>query len=401
MRVSKQVRCAKFRCKDVVHDGYLVPNLDLAPREVRIVLISESAPSDAADWYYAKGEPLFQATTVQAFQDAGARISSFRDVLGLGVYLTTAVKCRKQAYGIQTATVEECSRLLEKELALFPDVKAWLLMGDVAIKAVNFIARRGGEGRVVPAGSYMCDRQNFGPVDISQDAAAASVGVHRQCRFVPNPTPVSAAPITYYDTLAATQAAEDRATAAAQAQRDLAAAQALFDAQQADAAAAQAQAARDAQAQAAAAQAAAEEYRRIQKEIQDQATAVAARIAALAAQQSGREAAIQAATQVGMSQAQSQAIGDEYAKTASYGVAAQAAASEAINQASYQGALSAITQSATGTGGAAPKSGFDALLAGFDLKTMLIVGSALGVGLLVFGVPGQKKGAARRRRRGH
>jgi len=160
MRVSKQVRCAKFRCKDVVHDGYLVPNLDLAPREVRIVLISESAPSDAADWYYAKGEPLFQATTVQAFQDAGARISSFRDVLGLGVYLTTAVKCRKQAYGIQTATVEECSRLLEKELTLFPDVKAWLLMGDVAIKAVNFIAKRGGEGRVVPAGStYKIRRQ--------------------------------------------------------------------------------------------------------------------------------------------------------------------------------------------------------------------------------------------------
>jgi uracil-DNA glycosylase len=38
-------------------------------------------------------------------------------------------------------------------LALFPQVKALLLMGDVAIQAVNAIARRAGEARPVPAGS--------------------------------------------------------------------------------------------------------------------------------------------------------------------------------------------------------------------------------------------------------
>jgi uracil-DNA glycosylase len=43
--------------------------------------------------------------------------------------------------------------LLEKEIALFPNVKVYLLMGDVAIKAVNMIARRSGEPRVIPAGS--------------------------------------------------------------------------------------------------------------------------------------------------------------------------------------------------------------------------------------------------------
>ena len=35
----------------------------------------------------------------------------------------------------------------------FPNVKAYLLMGDVAIKALNYIARRAGEPRVIPAGS--------------------------------------------------------------------------------------------------------------------------------------------------------------------------------------------------------------------------------------------------------
>jgi uracil-DNA glycosylase len=69
------------------------------------------------------------------------------------VYLTTAVKCGKTGYGIQAGTVKACSFILERELALFPDVQAFLLMGDVAIKAVNYIAQRAGEGRVIPAGS--------------------------------------------------------------------------------------------------------------------------------------------------------------------------------------------------------------------------------------------------------
>jgi uracil-DNA glycosylase len=36
---------------------------------------------------------------------------------------------------------------------LFPNVRAYLLMGDVAIKAVNAIAKRAGQPRAIPAGS--------------------------------------------------------------------------------------------------------------------------------------------------------------------------------------------------------------------------------------------------------
>lgn len=88
-----------------------------------------------------------------AFQDAGAAVESVQDILDLGVYLTTAVKCGKTGYGIQAGAIVECSRILEQELALFPNVQAYLLMGDVAIKAVNAIAKRAGQGRVIPAGS--------------------------------------------------------------------------------------------------------------------------------------------------------------------------------------------------------------------------------------------------------
>jgi len=163
MRVSEYVGCIQFPCADVKHECYVVPDVDVRPQDVSIVMISEAAPASPADYYYAGGDAVFQQTTVQAFNDAGAAVTSIHDILGLGVYLTTAVKCGKTGYGIKAATIEECSRILERELALFPSVKVFLLMGDVAIKAINYIARRAGEGRVIPAGSTykIRDREYF------------------------------------------------------------------------------------------------------------------------------------------------------------------------------------------------------------------------------------------------
>jgi uracil-DNA glycosylase len=153
VRVNQQFGCKDFPCADVRHECYILPTIDLDPRDVSIVLISEAAPADPGDYYYASGDPLFQQTTVQAFNDAGVDVSSLKDILSLGVYLTTAVKCGKTGYGIRAGTIKECSLILERELALFPEVKAFLLMGDVAIKAINYISKRAGEGRVIPAGS--------------------------------------------------------------------------------------------------------------------------------------------------------------------------------------------------------------------------------------------------------
>jgi len=153
MQVSQFIGCEGFPCADVRHECYIIPGIDVKPDEISIVMVSEAAPANPGDYYYAEGDSLFQQTTVQAFSDAGAVVSSIQDILNLGVYLTTAVKCGKTGYGIKTSTIKECSLILEKELALFPDVKVFMLMGDVAIKAINDIARRVGEGRVIPAGS--------------------------------------------------------------------------------------------------------------------------------------------------------------------------------------------------------------------------------------------------------
>lgn len=162
MRVNKCVECTKFPCAEVKHECYVIPNIEVKPREVSLIMISEAAPENPRDYYYAKGDSLFQKTTVQAFNDAGAEVKTMRDLLDMGVYLTTAVKCGKTGYGIKAGTIEECSHILEKELALFPNVEVFMLMGDVAIKAINYIAKRAGEGRVIPAGStYKIRRQKY------------------------------------------------------------------------------------------------------------------------------------------------------------------------------------------------------------------------------------------------
>jgi uracil-DNA glycosylase len=153
MRIHECIACRNFPCQDVKHDRYNIPAVDLVPQQIRLVLISEAAPDDPADGYYASGTPSFAQTTLQAFNAAGAEVQSIQDLLDRGVYLTTAIKCGKTGYGIETATINECSKILEQELALFPNVCAFLLMGDVAIRAVNTIARRQGQVRVIPAGS--------------------------------------------------------------------------------------------------------------------------------------------------------------------------------------------------------------------------------------------------------
>ena len=157
MRPSDVISCIDFPCEDVNHGAYAVPGLDLDSDQVSIVLISEAAPEDPANYYYAAGGPqagsLFERTTVLAFQDAGADVTSLQDLLDRGVYFTTAVKCAKTGYTMKAATLKACSEILERELALFPNVQAYLLMGDAAIRAVNDIARRNREPRVIPAGA--------------------------------------------------------------------------------------------------------------------------------------------------------------------------------------------------------------------------------------------------------
>lgn len=153
MRVDDFIQCNDFPCGDVKHVSCVVPYLDFDPEKIFALMISEASPDDLSDYYYADGDPLFQQTTILAFNDAGVAVSSIPDMVKMGVYLTTAVKCGKTGYGIKAGTIKACSHLMELEIALFPIVKVMFLMGDVAIKSINYIAKRHGDKRPIPAGS--------------------------------------------------------------------------------------------------------------------------------------------------------------------------------------------------------------------------------------------------------
>jgi uracil-DNA glycosylase len=153
MRISDYIQCIDFPCVDARQESYFIPNLDLDPASIKLLLISETAATSLMDNYYTTRSALFARTTLQAFQEAGLMVGSVQDLLSRGIYLTTAVKCGKNDYAVATSTITHCSSLLEREIELFPNLKAILLMGDVAIKAINTIARRHSEPRVIPAGS--------------------------------------------------------------------------------------------------------------------------------------------------------------------------------------------------------------------------------------------------------
>lgn len=142
-----------FPCLDVNKDRYVVPSIEVEPEKINTLMISEAPPQDPKDYFYAQNNPSYFQTTAQAFSDAGISVSSMEDVLNLGVYITTAIKCGKTGYSITSKTVENCSDILGREMKLFPNIKSILLMGDTAIKAMNYITRRNIGKRIIPSGS--------------------------------------------------------------------------------------------------------------------------------------------------------------------------------------------------------------------------------------------------------
>jgi uracil-DNA glycosylase len=157
---GKCVNCIDFPCLDVNKNCYFVPNVEVNTDKIRALMVSEAPPIELQDYFYAKGNPFYMQTTAQAFKDAGFEVTSMDDVLDLGVYITTAIKCGKTGYSISSKTEENCSSLLEREMDLLPDIKAILLMGDAAIKSMNYISKRKTGKRIVPSGSTCKIRKN-------------------------------------------------------------------------------------------------------------------------------------------------------------------------------------------------------------------------------------------------
>lgn len=139
-------------CLDTNRD-FVVPKSDLPSREIKLIMISEAPPAEHNDYFYRSPNGSFFRATQRAFADAGLEISCYADLTLLGVYLTTAIKCSKRGYLVSAATLRGCSYLLEREIASFPKARVIMCMGDFAIRAVNYVAKRRFGSPVFPHGS--------------------------------------------------------------------------------------------------------------------------------------------------------------------------------------------------------------------------------------------------------
>lgn len=129
-------------------------------KEISILLIAEAMPERAADYFYSSQDSLYVLNTISAFQQAGFPVHSVEEITALGVYLTVAVKEPRPGVSMPRELIEKYIPALEAEIAQFPNLKAILLMGDVAIKALNLISRRRTGKPCIPAGSTYKIREN-------------------------------------------------------------------------------------------------------------------------------------------------------------------------------------------------------------------------------------------------
>lgn len=128
-------------------------DISIDPASIRAIMINEVVPADPAQDFYGSNGEQYLSTAIPLFQKAGLPVKSIQDILDMGVYVTNAVKTPKTAYTIEKASLEESLPWLEAELALFPHVKVIMLMGDVAKKMYNQIARKTAKKNVIPSGA--------------------------------------------------------------------------------------------------------------------------------------------------------------------------------------------------------------------------------------------------------
>jgi len=117
-------------------------------------MINEVVPSNPEDDFYGKNNlPFYLTTTLPLFSKAGSSISSIEDVTNAGIYITNAVKIPKRNTTIEKDVIEQSIPILEYEISLFSNVKVIMLMGDVAKKAFNHIAKSKIKKNVIPNGA--------------------------------------------------------------------------------------------------------------------------------------------------------------------------------------------------------------------------------------------------------
>ena len=126
-------------------------DVNIEPETIRAIMINEVVPSCPEEDFYGKQDSAYMSTTIPLFRKAGIEVNSIQDILDHGIYITNAVKTPKSEYAVSKESIEDSLPYLEKELALFPNAKVIMIMGDVAKKAFNMICKKATKKNAVPS----------------------------------------------------------------------------------------------------------------------------------------------------------------------------------------------------------------------------------------------------------
>jgi len=118
------------------------PDCEIEPAKIKVIIINEVVPKNPEDWFYSEtSDPENRRNVLGLFESADVPVKSMRDILDLDIYVTAALKTPKESSTADPEVIKAQLPLLEAELALFPNIRLIMLMGDVAIKMVNLIAK--------------------------------------------------------------------------------------------------------------------------------------------------------------------------------------------------------------------------------------------------------------------
>jgi hypothetical protein len=137
------------------------PDCNIDPKNIKVIMINEVVPKNPDDWFYSEtDDPDNRRNALGLFDGAGVKspargepVKNMNDILDLGIYITAALKSPKEGYTADPEVIKAQLPLLEDELALFPNLKLIMLMGDVAIKMVNMIAKAKTKKNACPTGA--------------------------------------------------------------------------------------------------------------------------------------------------------------------------------------------------------------------------------------------------------
>ena len=139
---------------EIASDTLQLPDCKILPASIKVIMINEVVPKNPDDWFYSENsDPENMRNALGLFKGAGIPVKNMNDIIDMDIYITAALKSPKEGYTADPDTFKAQLPLLEAELALFPNLKLIMLMGDVAIKMFNMITKAKTKKNTCPTGS--------------------------------------------------------------------------------------------------------------------------------------------------------------------------------------------------------------------------------------------------------